>query len=507
MRISDFLKQLDMPVTEGAPELLKAEMPFVHHIEKELDKHGYKKGSPEYDEQFKHQVSFYRKFGNVDSIKSGASTQQNMNVTEAAGNETRPADQVEPIDQQQPEMTTDGAIQASATPEVSPEATPEVAPVEPEDKEDDQEDQGEQQPVQPIETSPSPEEQDVDLSKGAEDSEGSEYPEEQDEKEQQEESVSEEMSDSQMAKREEIVKSMKKKKSDFVEKYGDKAEEVMYATATKMAMKEDEQIEEEQDPFQAQFAQSLNEGTEFKLDLQLDGLFESQGFEAEFSTQAKEIFEAAVNDVTKAHLVRINAYAAHVMECLVEEKINEMESAVDQKLNEAIGAWAEKNQIGIEQGVRVQVAESFMDKLGSVLKEHFVEVPVSKSDLYESTLDVVQTTNQKLEEQESLVESLKAELQSTKKQLCLESFVADCTVMQSEKIKELAKELVYESDESFKKKLNILKESYVEKKSTKKVETVVEDITPVVEEKVEEQVGDKTVLALANSLSKLSNKF
>ena len=49
----------------------------------------------------------------------------------------------------------------------------------------------------------------------------------------------EEMTDKQMKKREEIVKSMKDKMGDFKKRYGDKAKDVMYATATKMAMKEE----------------------------------------------------------------------------------------------------------------------------------------------------------------------------------------------------------------------------------------------------------------------------
>jgi len=47
----------------------------------------------------------------------------------------------------------------------------------------------------------------------------------------------EEMSDEQMKKREEIMKELKKKEGYFKEKYGEKWEEVMYATATKMATK------------------------------------------------------------------------------------------------------------------------------------------------------------------------------------------------------------------------------------------------------------------------------
>ena len=40
-----------------------------------------------------------------------------------------------------------------------------------------------------------------------------------------------------MKRREEIVKELKKKSADFESRYGDKADAVMYATATKMAMK------------------------------------------------------------------------------------------------------------------------------------------------------------------------------------------------------------------------------------------------------------------------------
>jgi hypothetical protein len=52
------------------------------------------------------------------------------------------------------------------------------------------------------------------------------------------------MTDADMAQREKIVKSMKKNFKDFRSRYGARAKEVMYATATKMAMKEEETIDE-----------------------------------------------------------------------------------------------------------------------------------------------------------------------------------------------------------------------------------------------------------------------
>jgi len=59
------------------------------------------------------------------------------------------------------------------------------------------------------------------------------------------ESSESEMTPAQEKKREEIVMSLKKKMGEFKDRYGDKAKDVMYATATKMAMKEEiEEVEE-----------------------------------------------------------------------------------------------------------------------------------------------------------------------------------------------------------------------------------------------------------------------
>lgn len=55
------------------------------------------------------------------------------------------------------------------------------------------------------------------------------------------------MTDATMAKREAIVKGMKNSFKDFTTKYGDRAKEVMYATATKMAVEEEVEEELEED--------------------------------------------------------------------------------------------------------------------------------------------------------------------------------------------------------------------------------------------------------------------
>lgn len=55
------------------------------------------------------------------------------------------------------------------------------------------------------------------------------------------------MTDAEMSKREKIVKGMKKNVAGFKAKYGERAKSVMYATATKMAMKEESELDEAKD--------------------------------------------------------------------------------------------------------------------------------------------------------------------------------------------------------------------------------------------------------------------
>ena len=81
------------------------------------------------------------------------------------------------------------------------------------------------------------------------------------------------MTDAEMDKREKIVKSMKKKKDDFKARYGDQADDVMYATATKMAMKDSYELEDDS---------TINES-----------------FESEFPTSAVEILAANMTPVVR----------------------------------------------------------------------------------------------------------------------------------------------------------------------------------------------------------------
>lgn len=298
--------------------------------------------------------------------------------------------------------------------------------------------------------------------------------------------------------------------SDFAEEIGkfsatDKEEFEKHAKrASAMKDKETHRMSEEL-TFAQQFANSLNEGTEFKLEMKLDGLFESQGFEAEFAGQAKEIFEAAVNDSAKQHLIKVNEYAAYVMESLMTEKIAELEESVESRLNDAIATWTESNKLAIEAGIRTQVTESFMKKLSGLLEEHFVEIPTEKKDIFESKVQEVETIKTQLAESEKehtkTVSALQEEVRELSKQVAIENFVRGMSLMTAERIRSIAEGITYENEQKFIGKLKILRESYVNKPKSNSVDTLHEDISPVkteVETVVES--GDPEIIALAKKM-------
>jgi regulator of replication initiation timing len=277
-------------------------------------------------------------------------------------------------------------------------------------------------------------------------------------------------------------------------------------------MDQDEQEEPKKpvnESFAAMFAEKLNEGTEFEISMQesLAGLFESQGLTEEFSNQAVELFEAAVNDVAQQHLQKINAYAGYVFESMMEEKLQESEQSIDGFMKTVIAEWVEENQLAIETGARVAIAESFMGNLQNILAEHFMEVPASKGDLYESLLEKQQEDGEQIQESVQENQELLEENKQLKKQLCVESFTKGMTALQAARIRDLADGLVFESDEQFKSKLTILKESYVEKQPSKKVESLVEDVEPLVEDKPDAKPAiDPMVGRYANALNRFATK-
>lgn len=223
------------------------------------------------------------------------------------------------------------------------------------------------------------------------------------------------------------------------------------------------------------------EGAEYKVDLsKISGLMESQTeLSEEFRTQAIEIFEAAVNDVIAEQIEAINEKAAEVVSTKIDEELASLAEQIEAIMDVQIAEWAEANALAVQQALRVQVAESFMDRMKEVFEEHYVVLPEAKTDLYEKAIEAGQEVLDLSESQAEQIADLQAEIVLLNKRMVTESFVAGMTDLKAEKIKTLAEDLEFTDAEAFTAKLSILAEGYVSKAPAK---TENEDTAPITEQ-------------------------
>jgi len=141
---------------------------------------------------------------------------------------------------------------------------------------------------------------------------------------------------------------------------------------------------------------------------------------------------------------------------------------MDEYMNYVVKEWMEENKLAVEQGVRNEVTESFISGLKKLFEEHYIDVPSEKEDVFESLVQEVAELETKLDEQtEKHMDTAKA-LNTYKAKDVFHELTNGMVDTDIEKMKELTEDVDYESDEQYKEKLNIIKNSYF--KSDKKLD-------------------------------------
>lgn len=234
------------------------------------------------------------------------------------------------------------------------------------------------------------------------------------------------------------------------------------------------------------FASLMNESlSNYSVDIKAAAapLFESIELDEEFAAKAISVFEAAINESAKAHLVTLNKVAGDIMEKILSARVKTLEEQVDRHMNHVVTEWATENRLAIEQGVRVQVAESLMEGMKKLLEDHYVELPENKKDLYEAAIEKGDEILSKYNEEHRKAVALSEEVQKLNKKLIIESASSGMVATKAEKFRTMAEAIDF-SDE-FKIKIDTLKEEMNRQATptvSQKSEAVTEDLSPLIEE-------------------------
>lgn len=220
-----------------------------------------------------------------------------------------------------------------------------------------------------------------------------------------------------------------------------------------------------------------DEEVEYTVDVSEDvaALVNGEDLTEEFKTKAATIFEAAVVTRVKAEVAKIEEQ----FESLLSEKVEEIKEGlveqVDGYLNYVVEQWMTDNELALENGMKTDIMESFIAGMKNVFMEHYIDVPAEKYDLVGELEEQAEEMKAKLDEQLAANVELSKQINEMKRVSSIEEFCADLADTDAEKFKGLAEELAYEDVESFKTKLQTIKENYFGKKGTVDVKSPVTD--------------------------------
>jgi len=262
---------------------------------------------------------------------------------------------------------------------------------------------------------------------------------------------------------------------------------------------DDEDDDEDKDE-----AKSKKEEKELEIDVSEDvsALIDGEELSDEFKTKAATIFEAAIKSKISKIRKQIRDESKKDTEERTEAIQTEMTEKMDEYMNYVVKEWMEENKLAVEQGVRNEVTESFISGLKKLFEEHYIDVPSEKEDVFESLVQEVAELETKLDEQTQKHMDTAKELNTYKAKDVFHEITDGMVDTDIEKMKELTEDVDYESDEQYKEKLNIIKNSYF--KSDKKLDD--NKGTAGTNKKITDGSGDSQMDSVMTAISNLSKR-
>jgi len=186
----------------------------------------------------------------------------------------------------------------------------------------------------------------------------------------------------------------------------------------------------------------------------------------DFQKKAATIFEAAVKSKLRSEVERIEMSKTQEIAEEINRVRDELTEKVDAYMNYVVEEWMKENEIAIERGLKGEIAEDFISGLKDLFTEHYIDVPDEKYDILESQSAKIDELESKINEQIEKNAELKSANQSLVRESVFAEVSADLAATEVEKFKSLAEDVEFTSEESFKEKLDTLKESYFPKATT-----------------------------------------
>jgi len=240
--------------------------------------------------------------------------------------------------------------------------------------------------------------------------------------------------------------------------------------ATYSKMREDFDLEDNEESDAVELPETSYDFTE-----DLNALVESeQTLSDEFKVKTAVIFETAIRSKLTEEVERLEDDYQSRLEEELNTTRSDLVEKIDSYLNYVVENWMEENKLVVENGLRTEIAEGFMNNLRNLFVESYIDVPESKVDLVDELAEQVEDLEEKLNVQTASMLNMNESLENFHRQSIIREASRDLAETQVEKLASLVESLDFEDEESFATKVRTVKESYFKKK-VKETEEITED--------------------------------
>jgi hypothetical protein len=103
-----------------------------------------------------------------------------------------------------------------------------------------------------------------------------------------------------------------------------------------------------------------------------DAIFDGETISEEFKERIKVVFEAAVNEKVANISEQLTQEANTILEKEIESVSSQLTEKLDDYLNYVIEEWMQENKLSLEEGIKVDIAESFLTGLKELFETHYI---------------------------------------------------------------------------------------------------------------------------------------
>jgi len=206
----------------------------------------------------------------------------------------------------------------------------------------------------------------------------------------------------------------------------------------------------------------------------------------EFVEKASSLYEASLN----TNLQSITEQMANLFEERLAEEVagiaGELENKINDYLSYVVEEWVKENQLAVDNGLRTEIAENFIEGLKNLFVESYIEVPQDKTNIFDEMTTAIETLETRVNEELKSNIALREKVMLLEATAVFEEETKNIKTLDAENLRKLAENVEFSNTEDFRSKVKVLVENYSKAKSS-----------PV---KTEKTTENKTVGALIDNL-------